>query len=413
MKKSQILAALALAFALGVVAPVVTVNDTYAFTVPNSETHTEGKATKKDVETVVAAIKAEYPLAERMHNLNALITGSDAIKAADDLATAGHRDEASDPIVTVAKAANDVYNNLGTGFPTYKDSAVIFASENYVDQINAAINAAVSVPDYTVVANFVAANTDAELQSAIAAFNGVFGTNINSDTSVKMAQKSTIASQIEAAVNTTHTNGAHEGHPASANYSAYVNLYNAVVAATKARDTYTANYNALHNALTAGGVLNEAGMVALGNNDRATNPTIAALLAIANDTYTNNLSGWNTFYNTLANAYAIDADSNTNYNIILGLTGSLKTLANLTTETPVEIAQDLLKYEGPVADLPTQNPADNNNGQGSNLPGAGNTGTVAGADATAKATVSIMAAIASVATAAFVAIRKIAAGKKA
>ncbi len=48
-----------------------------------------------------------------------------------------------------------------------------------------------------------------------------------------------------------------------------------------------------------------------------------------------------------------------------------------------------------------------------NTPKPGNTGTIAGADATAKATVSIMAAIASVATAAFVAIRKIAAGKKA
>lgn len=61
-----------------------------------------------------------------------------------------------------------------------------------------------------------------------------------------------------------------------------------------------------------------------------------------------------------------------------------------------------------VTPEPSETPSDDKGSAG-----APNSGVVAGADATAKATVSIMAAIASIATAAFVAIRKIAAGKKA
>lgn len=406
MKKSQILAALALAFALGVVAPVVSVSDTYAFTEANSETHTEGKATKKDVETVVAAIKAEYPIAERMNKLDELVNGTDKITTASDIeATSG-----------VANVASDIVDAIKTINTSYDDSRLFENVDNYVKQINTAIAAVnnTNVVDYSTVSAIFAAidaKDDAALRTALGAFNAAFNANVINDSSVTVANYDTTAkAAVTAAIVAMHDGTNHGGHPTTATYDNYEALYEAVKDATEARDTYTEDYTALRNALTAGGVLNDAGLVALGNNDRATNPKIEALLNMANDTNTNNMTGWNTFYDKLAGTYAIDADSNVNYNNIISLTTDLKGLAKITDKTPVEIAQGLLGYTGPVDTLP-EKPADKEDGN--KVPGAGNTGAVAGADATAKATVSIMAAIASVATAAFVAIRKIAAGKKA
>lgn len=420
MKKSQILAALALAFALGVVAPVVTVNDTYAFTEP-SEHHAQGTATPSDVDTVVAAVPEQYPLMGRMVTLNELITNYTADDLATDTIASG---------ATVSKDAKNVVVALNTLNGSAIDATSIWNNASYTDQITAAIAAANKIADYDVVSAIFAAKTDGELQSALRAFNGEFSSTVPTDGNVTIANydnrvvavvngvNKTVKDLVSEAITNVH------GAGSSLNYNNYKSAYDATVAAQTNLDKYTTEFNAFKNALTASDVMTSDGWVAynsyMNNNP---NPTIAALCRIATDrgvdgtassvAFVNDLAGWVSLANMLKGAVKTPYDDNINYRTIIAITTQLKQVAKITDLTEVEIAEDLLKYEGPKADVPTVNPDDVTGEDDKKLPTVGNTGTIAGADATAKATVSIMAAIASVATAAFVAIRKIAAGKKA
>ncbi len=420
MKKSQILAALALAFALGVVAPVVTVTDTYAFTAP-SEHHAQGTATPEDVDTVVAAVNAEYPLMGRMVTLKGLIDNY----AADDLATATIASDA-----TVSKDAKDVVVTLNVLNGSAIDATNIWNKASYVDQINAAVAAASDIADYDVVSAIFAAKTDGELQSALRAFNAEFHSNVPTDTNVTIANYAGprtvtvggVTKTVKAFVNDAIV-AAHPS-PSALTYTNYEDTYNAIVAAKANLDKYSTEFNAFKGALTAVDVMTSEGWATYNSymNNNA-NPQIVALYRFARNNkadgtassvaYVNDLNGWVALANTLKNAVKTPYDDNINYRTIIAITTQLKNVAKISDRTEIEIAQDLLKYEGPKADVPTVKPGDVTGEDDKKLPTVGNTGTIAGADATAKATVSIMAAIASVATAAFVAIRKIAAGKKA
>lgn len=422
MKKSQILAALALAFALGVVAPVVTVSDTYAFTEP-SEHHAQGTATPGDVDTVVAAVREQYPLMGRMVTLDNVINN---YHASYDLSTYAAAYNASGIV-------SDDARNVVVALNTLNGSAInatnIWNNASYTDQITAAIAAASNIADYDVVSAIFAAKTDSELQGALRVFNGEFSSTIPTDSNVTIANYNNRVVAVVNGVNKTVKDLVFEaitnvhGAGSSLNYNNYKSAYDATVAAQTNLDNYTTEFNAFKNALTAPDVMTGAGWVEYNSYMTGNaNPTIAALCRIATDRKVdgvtslaaiNDRAGWVTLANMLNRTVKTPYDDNINYRTIIAITTQLKQVAKITDLTEVEIAKDLLKYEGPKADVPTVNPGDVTGEDDKKLPTVGNTGTIAGADATAKATVSIMAAIASVATAAFVAIRKIAAGKKA
>lgn len=409
MKKSQILAALALAFALGVAMPVA---GTYAQI-------TEGTANaeqKKDVyEQAADAIAAAAELANIADytTLYTQIEGDNGLaQALNKITTNEVRWYNENDAITGAGTTNGYVaeaNKFASASKLYKKDT----SGNYVY-----IKAGVSF-------------NDAELNKI---------NNLTTVTSINQAldQLESTLSLVQDNIDTLKNNYKYNSALAEANYT-YVE--SAVAQFDALRSKLSSAIDRINEAYSNGTMWNfytsswenvisadatPQNVVNLINNidkDAAYNLTHSAEWKDATDGA--GVQRANQFNLAIAAAKALPK-----YNFVNGVNEALKNVnkipADQTTNVDYDKALEYIATLNNAIEAYKKGQASTDNGgnnggtttpadkeDGNKVPGAGNTGAVAGADATAKATVSIMAAIASVATAAFVAIRKIAAGKKA
>ena len=383
MKKSQVLAALALAFALGVTPIISTVNTASAFTVADSEKNVKGSATVDEVKNAVAAVKGQYPTYKNMVVLSDLIalTGDDAVTKVDSLSAT----DASN-ITTI------LVNNFG-----YKqtDADKITNSKNsFATQIKEAVSVAQKVKNYNTLATFWTAindNDDKAYRDIIPTINNAFGTQLAYNSQVTVAAtKDAYTAAVSAAMNANK----------AGSYQNYVDLYDATSAAAKNETTYTNNLNKVLAALKAEGVLNNKGREALASYLGSTiNPTISNLTSIVTNSAAqllNNYSAW-----LDVNDAVIAAEKNAqgfaneyNYNLVLNIAKALQVAVPVLDKTNEQIAQELVGYKGGSTGDGTNKPDDEKD------PSAPDTGILSNTEASASTTLAMVAGIATALTAA-------------
>ena len=393
MKKSQVFAALALAFALGVVAPVVSTVSAFTPEVKNDKgvVTTQGSATKEDVLTAIDAVSALYPEYDKMVTLYDLVNDTKITSA--NLLVSDY---------TAIETA--LTNNAGFGVST---SAIAEANAvtPRVARANAFVALAEGVEHYGAVAAWVHAHdattrSDAELQAAIRAINASFGTSIDSSTDVTFANYAAkgVQSQVVAAINSVET------------YNTFTKLVRDTDKAKANADAYTHAFNALVNALndvelTSGVAGGQAALeAALAKENSASDSyltPISDLTAIVTSGVVN-YSAWISGTNSvmakieLAKSGAINGDYNTNYNKIIAIAQAIKDIPAVDPDTSVaQIAAQLVAYKAPEAG---EGEGAGDNEDPSVKPGQ--QGILTTAEGTAAASAGIMAAVATALTAA-------------
>ncbi len=359
MKKSQVLAALALAFALGVVAPVLsTTNTASAFTVADASARVEGKATLTDVKNAVASVRADQTYKNMMNLRDQLNLLADGTYADFEIDGTNHL-----PVV---------YNNVWNAIHAINAKALESLPEekNFVKMIenilpvaeNMGSNNEAKTAVYQVMAPIFAAianRDDAAFVKALQAYNIRFNVSFNTTVENK------ISDYIYGSTNEVQANfnaifgAAYGGDP----YTAYLNLYNAVEDAKEAKDKYVNGEKALKAAFDAPGVLSvpaghdhyvviinqycdAAGNSTLNNGN---NMSLQYLADTAKDAgYMNRYNEWLVVDTKVQGAEKsmMNADNNYNYDLVMQIAQAIKTATLNTMQTPEQIAQSLVGYTG-------------------------------------------------------------------
>ncbi len=389
MKKSHILAALALAFALGVVAPVAGLaNNASAYSDEN------GTATLSDVNNGIAYIEnnAQYKAygeikeALRVYNAN-------KTKYADITANASGVATVAQTILTAMGTANT--NTAGYGYNISKTTTDIEAEDIYLDQISLAISKAQTSNLYNAYAKVISIlnddkATDAQLRAAVTTVRTTLGWSEGSTI------KEGLGILTKDDYNALHPNEAtllayRASVPANwTGYSDAVAIYNAINAANEAVAKFNAGYKLFMPLLSNSGLLTEAGKNYLRDNINIQPQDYANLATsyIAND------SQWAALQTAVDNAKNTrrQAESGDNYTILGNLAQAWKNDAGDESALKTIMAR-MANYVAPV----TGTGDDQNNDDINVRPG--NTGVVAGAEGTASTTVSIVAGLATALTA--------------
>ncbi len=398
MKKSQILAALALAFALGVVAPVA---GTYAEAgiAPMADlgdgTTTPTTATKAELEAVVNKIsgQAEY-------------------KAFAELAAALAENTEKSPmaLADIKSAITTALGKLSFGYNTQATLAQLVETAKGIDNYAAWSN----LVEKTAVAQAVQAGTNKEVSQVTAQTNLLTAIQAFYP-NAKLTDGETLQTTIGTATGLTLKDA--EGNNTAYTYGNISLMVNTI----NAYPTSTNIYNRLSKALTAV-AKDDAAKKTIADTD-----TIAGLVALANETDADAA----VFNTTKAKNYkdlrddidTIDYDTLTatqmrteiNDLITAYETASGLKYADITNPAPEDPSQPINPTDPDTPTTPTT--PDDGKGDATTTPdknGAPNTGVVAeGADASAKSSVSIMAGVSSFITAAGSALVAIRRGKKA
>ena len=353
MKKAQVLSVIALAFALGVVAPVAGVISTDASAVSRIA----------DVEKMSAA---DYTAA-----LNK-VAGQDAYKAYDALITAvNNADYADVNETTEITALQDLIADVKTGYTT--------ASTKLAEVMYDAVNTA-NYAQYAALYNAVSAKepTIAAIQNAVNSLNSKLAEadRFNWEEEITDKKIDTVKGVITAVTDTT--NGVKD-------YATYSALVAGVNAAQEKIDNEAAGLKALQGAYTklVGMKLSDAKLTDVEN---------ATIAQLKSNTFTGTVkryAAWGTLINAVNDGIKADKTNEitnaTNFNNLETLVAAAYGIADLT-----------------IADLP----AVSGTGDGTNKPddekdpSAPDTGILSNTEASASTTLAMVAGIATALTAA-------------
>lgn len=349
MKKAQILSAIALAFALGVVAPVAGVYTTGDASAFSAEDNT---ATRADLDNAVKAVEANA-----------------TYKAIATVATEVANTEYADENGEVAAVLTALDNGTPTGVTAGKSELA-----NPTDQ--QIIDAAKKTTNYSLYVDLKAAVADDNLTT----LKNLILNQYNKIDGVTAIDASTITDA--SAFNLTTLS----------NWS----YYNALITAVSdAQEAVTAETNGIKN-LTAAlkGALNETGKEALKALEDANNVTVATLKTLATDTNIDNYTKWVAVQTAVKGAEPNDSGETAgNYTKLMAIATAYKTATNNLAETAGEIAASLAAYVAPI------NPKDPTNPDEPTDPTAPGTGVVSAAEGNASTTISLVAGLATALTA--------------
>lgn len=365
MKKSQILAALALAFALGVVTPVAGLVNT-ASAISFEQNKESASAT--EVNTVVAAVEAESDYKKAAD----LITAYDEYLAGRDASPAKYAEFDQGWAADIALAMTTADPSLAT------DS--VFANVSgpkNMEETQALINAVNNNPKYQAMTqlNEAMANADNKTDTAardtlIAALNSyyaAFGTpdanqiELDYDTDKDAAAHfSTLKAEV---LNRQGLVAENPDHMIAAN--TYDNVTTAVEKADANINKFNAGKTLLKDALTSKNVLSRQGQAQLEN---ATSLSALANIIKDNGAYQDNnfnfsLTNWAAVVSAAANAANPDEYSDTydNFKMIETIAKAYKTATN-SKDKVSEIIEKLIAYvptpENPEDPTDPTNPTD-------------------------------------------------------
>ncbi len=406
MKKSQALAALALAFALGVVAPIASASAFEVKTQNNSTDTATGKATCKELNTAIAAIKND--------------TNYSTIKAISEANEKFGNGEYADIKVNSFNGLKTLVGAYASAFFTDTEvyNAVVSNAANATPLTNANIEETQSLLN-------VAVNSDTYYAYFVNLIDAIEDTTSN-----KYNKLYTAVQEFKANVPaTTHTN-LPAFNPNTllkdyANVSVINNAYGSGVAkyyqdikgavktvqdqldkAVAGKDAYVKILSQSGLLTTAPAVKNGASLFANYNKD--TNATVVRNLHdLANQAngYLTINSNWYDLYNTIEKLTACTdrSDEWTNFNTLWSLARTYKAAVNRTSTNTKTIAEELIAYTGQGTQQPTDpsNPSDDDNkGDDDNkTPTTPGTGIVSTAEGSASTTISIVAGLATALTA--------------
>ena len=374
MKKSQILAALALAFALGVVAPVAGL--------ANAIDHTAQSATCGEVSHVIDVVNgnATYKAMLKLKNDVAKYTGTD-----NEATVKGDITTAMSSLQTAGVAVSSIPGSSASLTDT-KNAAVTNVANYSI--YNALYNA---IKDPTT-ASLTTFKTNVQSYNAIENVTPVIADYSWADWAAVVADTNVITGGSIAA-------GVISGTWAFQNYTLYTTLIGAVEAATE----FTTGMNALEADLLALGV-------AQADIDATATPAARGALAATK------VNGYAAY---ITNADSVDAEMSAAlacsaaneaanaYGYITDIATALKKAdsAAYGSKTVKEVADILLGAAAPVLpENPDNKPEDgdkpgDNNGDDQKDPSAPGTGVLSSADGNAATTVSIVAGLATALTA--------------
>ena len=381
MKKTQLLSAIALAFALGVVAPVASTNAQGA--TPFAIERPEETTSKADVDAAVAKVTAQ-PEYKAYATLNELKGATDYNQAT---------------ALTTLNAAIKKVDNTYTDATTLADA--IKAAEGLEDYAKWSAL-------YSAMQDDASVSVNDQITKISEAIKGL-GFNVPATDDTKTPAENLTALKKEVTDNTEYTNMA--------------GVIEDVTEANEGIETEAQNITDLKDALA------KAGVDARDITAAAEGKTPVASLATLATTATNSTRGtaYATLRTAVEDAKGADAgDTANNTTLLNDLKDAYKAAAGVDLDdatTPVDPVDpvDPTDPEEPGTDVPTDpttptnptTPDDTNNGQGSVSDGTGfgstpNTGVVAKSGGSASTSVAIMAAISTVVAgfgAAIVAIR--------
>ncbi len=397
MKKAQILSALALAFALGVVAPVSGVINSASVSAYNTEKDT---ATFADTTNAIAFVEndATYKAYVQIQDaLQAYNTGWNNGTIADIA------DSEKDKIADVAGAISGALSSaMGVtndfGYNTSKIGSDISAEKNFSKQIGIAVSAAEGSEFYNKLAAVIdlvdnAANNstnNAKLVSAVTALrkyafdNGIIS---NGDFDNLHPEKATISGY-----KTAGGNAVRNLFPGS--YSEAERIMTAVDNANEALAKYKKGYDLFMPLLVNSSLLNQADKDAINGNQNIALSGVGGLASYATKDIVRG-TYWSALYNEVQNVKAkrVSEESGDNYQLIHDL--AVDWQAATGNEQKVEdVMARMVAYKAPAG-----------TGDGTNKPEEGgnkapDTGILADAEGSASTTVAMVAGVATALTAA-------------
>ena len=362
MKKSQLLSAIALAFALGVVAPVASTNAQGA--TPFAIERPEETTSKADVDAAVAKVTAQ-PEYKAYATLNELKGATDYNQAA---------------ALTTLNAAIKKVDNTYTDATTLADA--IKAAEGLEDYAEWSAL-------YSAMQDDASVSVNDQITKISEAIKGL-GFNVPATDDTKTPAENLTALKKEVTDNTEYTNMA--------------GVIEDVTEANEGIETEAQNITDLKDALA------KAGVDARDITAAAEGKTPVASLATLATTATNSTRGtaYATLRTAVEDAKGADAgDTANNTTLLNDLKDAYKAAAGVDLDdatTPVDPV-DPVDPDDPGTNVPDDNnpvnPDNTNNGQGSVSDGTGfgstpNTGVVAKSGGSASTSVAIMAAISTV-----------------
>ena len=360
MKKAQILSAIALAFALGVVAPVAGAN---ALVIADNTVtpNVEGTATRTDLNNAVAAVEGNTTY----KNMLAVIDAAAKVKDGDY----------ADVTTEVTAVTTALKNNTPAGV-TMGESELAKPTNQQI------IDAAKTTTDYSIYASVKTAIANNDLTT----LKSTLVNDYNKIKGVTAVDVSTItdASKYDATKLT--------------NWSYYNALIEAVNEAQEAVDAEKAGLDALKAALPK--VLNVDGKDALKALEEAGNVTVAGLAALATDDNIDGYTKWEAVKTAVDNAEPNNSgETNPNYTKLMAIATAYKAATNNLTDTAEQVAANLVAYVAPEQKPEDGDKPGDNNGDDQKDPSAPGTGVLSSADGNAATTVSIVAGLATALTA--------------
>ncbi len=351
MKKSQILAALALAFALGVVAPVAGVYNTASVSAYSAENKT---VSGPEVEKAIAAVEANSSYKQATALIDAYAAYekgvADGTYADYDKANAGK-------IVTAAVAA---------GFTAPIADIAANNTDATVEQTNNVISAIQNDANYKAMAQLNAAIKSESLTDLVKALNNYYTVHKTAD-----ADKIDLSDDTGNGVAASFDNlKAAVDSAVTANKIDALTKYDATDAAIKtANDNITANnaaFELLNPVLSVNGILSASGKAALANAKNVPSD-MAAIINDGTD-YQNsyfvanlNLDNWEDVQTALDNAgFAEDGEDTTNYTKVENIAKAYKKATNSAEATSVIMTQ-LISYVAPENPEDPTDPSDPTN----------------------------------------------------
>ncbi len=400
MKKSQILAALALAFALGVVAPVASVVNTASVSAYSDET---GTATLSDVNNSIAFVEnnATYKAFVKILAANSAYVAGKANHTIADLAGDG----------TYATDAASIYNLLNTNKATFGYNVAALAADvaktaNYKSQIEIYVNGARTSALYNAFETMLKVldnnkATDSQLVNAATALRTTVGWSDGTSTvGLGLLTKVQYDNLHPEEAKLVNYRGAGNPYSGWSVYEAAEDIYDAVSTAEEDLVKFNNGYNLYMPLIVESGLFNKTTVDALNANPNLQPSDLNDKATTTDTTYgIIRRAQWQALYNEVQQAKEdrVQENSGDNYSIIGDLAATWKS-ATGNEEAIKTVMARMAAYKAPV------NPG---TGDGTNKPdddkkdpNAPDTGILADGEANASTTVAMVAGIATALTAA-------------
>ena len=391
MKKSQVLAALALAFALGVVAPVTGIIDATSVSAYSDE---DGTATLSDVNNSIAFVEndATYKAYLKLQAANTAYTAGVANGTISDLTSTDWSD-----ILTEIQSANAVF-----GYNTAAINKSITEANKYSDKVKNAIDGAKTSELYNALAGVLAVlndnkATDAQLVKAATKVRTTVGWHDGTTTvGMGLLDKTEYDNLHPEEAKLVNYRG--DGNPYK-NWGTYTNakdIYAEVVKGEEAFTKYFNGYNLYMPFLVESGLMTQDA-IDIVNGKADLEPSYLNGVATTAANF-NRMAQLGSLYTAVQNAKAdrVQANSGDNYSIIGKLAKAWKDATGNEEAIKIVMAR-MAGYKAPGNGTGDGNNNNDGDGDGNKAP---DTGVLASAEGSASTTVAMVAGIATALTAA-------------